>query len=382
MSLPSEEPNPFKNPFTDVQAPSAWEAIKERTKQERQPRRQALVAVLLEFAGVALAASAAASIGMDDGALFSALKYASLGGLCGGGFCVAFAMFAVTGAHRALLPAYYLAAYSATMQHVRTPRGVPVIFPLALVGAVAGIFLFTTLGAVLGAEVPGGDSSNATATLLRAFLGGIAGLLPVGLWWMYVRQRAGKGILVVIGVLVACFSFTCMAGFIGFLTGAVQPTKLDYDALLNRGYNRYDRGDLDGAIADYSKAIKINPKSEDAFYNRGLARDNQGDLQGAIADYSKAIEIDPTSDRSYQNRGYSRWKKGDLQGAIADSSKAVELNPKEAGAYGIRGVALLEQGKDAEAQKDFEQCLKLDPSLKRDLDRDIQKAKQRRQQKR
>jgi Tfp pilus assembly protein PilF len=399
-----------ENPFAEVRTPSAWQTIKERTKQERQQRRQALVAVALEFAGVALAASLAASIGMEDGAFFSALNLATLGGLCGGGFCVGIAMVGATGGHRVLLPAYYAAALPPT-----PAKGVPMLFPLALAMAIGGIFLFTTLGAAVGAEIPGREH-HSTAAPLRAFLGGAVGMVPVGLWWVLVRKRAGKRNLAVIVVLASFLSLTCIATVTGLLSGSLQPTRLDYDAwckraadrekiqdwdgaiaaytkaiklnptardaFLLRGNARDDKGDFDGAIADYTQAITLSPTWELAFYNRAHSRDKKGDLKGAIADYTRAIEINSEWDGPYQNRGYARFKQGDMDGAIADCSKAIELNGKDAGAFWTRGLAVLEKGRDAEAQKDFDQCLKLNPSSKAELDRDIQETKRRRQQKR
>ena len=41
-------------------------------------------------------------------------------------------------------------------------------------------------------------------------------------------------------------------------------------------------------------------QSADDFYNRGLAKQRSEDYQGAIADYTKAIEIDPQYARSYK----------------------------------------------------------------------------------
>ena len=41
-----------------------------------------------------------------------------------------------------------------------------------------------------------------------------------------------------------------------------------------------------GAIADYTKAIKLNPNYADAYYNRGVAKSNLQDYDGAIADFN------------------------------------------------------------------------------------------------
>ena len=49
----------------------------------------------------------------------------------------------------------------------------------------------------------------------------------------------------------------------------------------------------DRAIADFGKAIEINPRYANAFSNRSLAYRAKGDNEHAIADYNMAIEIDP-----------------------------------------------------------------------------------------
>jgi tetratricopeptide (TPR) repeat protein len=53
------------------------------------------------------------------------------------------------------------------------------------------------------------------------------------------------------------------------------------------------KGDLDGAIAGYTKAIELKSDNALAYYSRGTAKHLKGDLDGAIADYTKAIELEP-----------------------------------------------------------------------------------------
>src|SRR5262249_38175083 len=140
------------------------------------------------------------------------------------------------------------------------PTGAPAIFPFALAGAALGVFLFTTVGAAKGAEVPGGESSIGSATAFRAFLGGPMGMLPVGAWWLAVRHRAGKRTLAVIAVLGSCLSFTCLTGCVGLLTGSLQTTPPDAATFCKRGSECSENNDWAGAIVQYTKAIKLNPR--------------------------------------------------------------------------------------------------------------------------
>ena len=54
--------------------------------------------------------------------------------------------------------------------------------------------------------------------------------------------------------------------------------------------------DLDKALADFSKAIELDPKSAMAWNNRGLVYSKLGQVDKASPTYSKAIELDPSRD--------------------------------------------------------------------------------------
>jgi tetratricopeptide (TPR) repeat protein len=53
------------------------------------------------------------------------------------------------------------------------------------------------------------------------------------------------------------------------------------------------KGDMDGALADFNKAIELNPSLAQPYYNRGNVKAENNDLNGAIADYTKTIELKP-----------------------------------------------------------------------------------------
>ena len=97
---------------------------------------------------------------------------------------------------------------------------------------------------------------------------------------------------------------------------------------------KFDRGNYQGAIDDYTKAIEINPKYDLAYSNRGVARVKLGDTQGAIADYNKAIEINPQDAAHYYKRGTAKELVGDLEGACADWEEASSLLGTEDATWG------------------------------------------------
>ena len=71
----------------------------------------------------------------------------------------------------------------------------------------------------------------------------------------------------------------------------------------NRGLDRQNRGDLDGAIADYTRALQLESNDASIYFGRGAARQKKNDLEGALADYNKAIELDPSHALAHASPG-------------------------------------------------------------------------------
>lgn len=133
--------------------------------------------------------------------------------------------------------------------------------------------------------------------------------------------------------------------------------------LVNRGIQKAQKGDLDGAIADFNQAAELNPKDDAPYYNRAQAKRLKNDTAGAIADYTKAIELGSTNPAAYNNRANARAETNDRDGAIADYTRAIELKPDYARAYYNRAILKKEKGDKAGAEADFKRAQKLDPKL-------------------
>jgi tetratricopeptide (TPR) repeat protein len=95
----------------------------------------------------------------------------------------------------------------------------------------------------------------------------------------------------------------------------------------NRGFAYFDSGELDHAIADYDKAIQLDPKFAQAYSGRCAVKIKKGDLTHAIADCDQAIVLDPKLAIAYNNRGLAKQAQGDTAGAAADTARAQQLDP-------------------------------------------------------
>jgi tetratricopeptide (TPR) repeat protein len=61
----------------------------------------------------------------------------------------------------------------------------------------------------------------------------------------------------------------------------------------NRGNAYLDTRQYQRAIADYSRAIKLDAKFALAYLNRGIAHEKRGNSRAAVGDYRRALAIDP-----------------------------------------------------------------------------------------
>ena len=104
------------------------------------------------------------------------------------------------------------------------------------------------------------------------------------------------------------------------------------EAYYDRGNARSSCDDYDGAIADFTMALKIGLRFREAitaYGNRGIARVKSGDFEGAIQDFTEIIERKPNNKRllcsAYKSRALVKEKMGNREGAAEDRKRSAEL---------------------------------------------------------
>jgi tetratricopeptide (TPR) repeat protein len=162
-------------------------------------------------------------------------------------------------------------------------------------------------------------------------------------------------------------------------TKAIELNPKNPFAYVGRGEAYFNKYQYDQAISDLSKALdldheNLDPKNADYNYFRGHAYGMKGQYDQAIADFTNAIELshqtiaDPNTDIKesvsirlvlyliYDSRGQAYLRKGQYDQALSDANKAIELAPKYAYAYLLKGDACesLKRTKEAiEAYKNY-----------------------------
>lgn len=179
----------------------------------------------------------------------------------------------------------------------------------------------------------------------------------------------------------------------------------------NRGNTYMSLRQWDKALADFNRAIELDPSHANTYYNRALVWDKKGDKQKAEADAKKYAALAPEDpdgpkllarladpatqppatqppatqppatqpsatqpparsddDRGYKpasfynDRGWDLYKAGKLQQALADFNKAIELDPSFALAYNNRGIVHRKLGLYDKALADYSRAIRLYPT--------------------
>ncbi len=135
-------------------------------------------------------------------------------------------------------------------------------------------------------------------------------------------------------------------------------TANDYNnrSLIYKGLQLYDK-----ALADCTRAIKLEPQLAYAYSNRGLIYRNLHRFDEALRDCTRAIELAPQFAGVYINRGLIYATLQRYEEALCDYIRAIELAPKSVDAYLNRGNIYDDLQRHDEALRDYTKAIELAP---------------------
>ncbi|MCQ2217898.1 MAG: AAA family ATPase [Paludibacteraceae bacterium] len=109
--------------------------------------------------------------------------------------------------------------------------------------------------------------------------------------------------------------------------------------------------DAKAALANYNKALFLNPDNVDALVRKGVTLYEEGDYLEAEKSLDKAVKLSPLLFKAVYNRGKNRLSLMNYEGALTDLLKAVSLKPEHRMANEYLGDAYSKMGEMQLAMK-------------------------------
>ena len=135
-------------------------------------------------------------------------------------------------------------------------------------------------------------------------------------------------------------------------------TEWDY---IREGKAYFDNKEYEKAVADYNRALELNPKYVYAYNGRGNVYQTLGEYKKAVSDYDRALELDPEYVNAYNGRGNVYKALREYEKAVSDYDRALELDPEYVYAYNGRGNVYKALREYKKAVSDYDRALELDP---------------------
>ncbi len=138
----------------------------------------------------------------------------------------------------------------------------------------------------------------------------------------------------------------------------VEPTSAK--DFVTRGERRLVENRLDGAIADFSVAIKKDAKLTIARVRRGVALVKKGNAQAGLDDFNAVLKVSPDDSDALLQRGITLRIQKKFAEAIADFTHIIRLNDKSVDAYNERALAHSDANDQNSALADLNKAIELD----------------------
>jgi len=119
------------------------------------------------------------------------------------------------------------------------------------------------------------------------------------------------------------------------------------------GLLKSNAGLYEAAIADYLRAIELEPRDANAHRRLGMTYESKNQFGQALAEYLRAVEIEPGYYRNQQQLGSFYYSRADYEHAVPYFMRAVDLAPDELNPRFALSVAYTNLGRFAEAESEL-----------------------------
>jgi len=118
----------------------------------------------------------------------------------------------------------------------------------------------------------------------------------------------------------------------------------------------------DEAITEAREALRIYPNHKVALMELGMELTRDRQFKEAVPVLREAIARAPEISVLHKHLGLSLFNTGDIEGAVAEDALYLQANPNDSEGHYDLGVALRAQGHPDDAQAQFREAARLDPS--------------------
>ncbi len=108
----------------------------------------------------------------------------------------------------------------------------------------------------------------------------------------------------------------------------------------HRGMAFFSESRYDEAIADFGRALDLNPSCYKSAYFRGVTRSVTGEYGAGIDDFSHSLRINPYQFFALYRRAQCYWHIGDFPKALADCEESLKIDPDSREARELRRLVL------------------------------------------
>lgn len=130
-----------------------------------------------------------------------------------------------------------------------------------------------------------------------------------------------------------------------------------------------EKGEYEQALQAFSSVLEDYPNDVPTLLDMGVTLTLMGRIDQSQSALEKALALQPNNGLAHRYLGDLFEKKGDLQQSVTQYEQALKLFPRESPIYSIvegklaldRGAQFMAKGKMADAQREYEKALALDP---------------------